>query len=124
MMEEKWKKISGWHYKVSNFGRVKSLPKITRGGNNERRFPGRILKPAKNHSNKYGYLHVVLCKNNKRKTFYIHLLVLRYFGPKKPSPRHEANHIDGDKTNNGIDNLEWVTHSENKIHADKLRSTK
>jgi hypothetical protein len=52
--------------------------------------------------------------------YFVHLLVLDAFGPPKPTPAHECNHIDGDKLNNHISNLEWVTRTENIVHAFKL----
>lgn len=97
----KWKKINNCNYEISNFGIVRS-----------KRF-GRV-KPK---MNKKGYHKVSIWTNNGRKIFSIHILVLEYFGPPKPSPEHEANHIDGDKSFNWIGNLEWLTHKENIQHA-------
>lgn len=111
---EKWKRIPGWYYKISNHGRVKSLPRIRTGKNNSTiRQNGRILKPGTVN----GYKRVCLSKANKRKSFLVHLLVLEYFGKPKPSPLHETNHKDGNKINNHISNLEWCTPSENQIHS-------
>jgi hypothetical protein len=47
----------------------------------------------------------------------MHHLVLEHFGPPKPSADHQCNHIDGDKSNNRVENLEWVTPAENMAHA-------
>jgi hypothetical protein len=71
----------------------------------------------KQQDNGNGYLFVPLCKDGAVHQKYIHTLVLEHFGPPKPSPRHECNHKDGDKSVNDIGNLEWVTSSENNIHA-------
>jgi hypothetical protein len=99
-MVEEWKDIQGYEglYQISNFGRVKSLYfKKTK-----------ILKP---HSTK-GYLTVRLYRNKIGKDFYIHCLVMDTFNPNKDKTL-ERNHIDEDKTNNRLDNLEWVSHKEN-----------
>jgi hypothetical protein len=61
-------------------------------------------------------LHYV--KNRKKKNMYIHRLVAEAFID-NPENKKFVNHIDYDKANNNIDNLEWVTHSENVIHANK-----
>lgn len=55
--------------------------------------------------------------NNKKKTFRLHRLVLMAFQPVKNMDSLEVNHIDGDKTNNKLENLEWCTPSENQQHA-------
>jgi len=77
------------------------------------------LKLKSSNPNKF-YYRVRLYHNGKSKKFMVHLLVLECFGPKKPTPKHEVNHKDGVKIHNWIDNLEWLTRSENKIHAIKL----
>lgn len=63
-----------------------------------------------------GYLQVNLWKNNKGKSFYLHRLLAIHFIP-NPNNYEFVNHIDGDKFNNAIDNLEWCTKSQNAIHA-------
>lgn len=102
---ETWKDIADYEglYKVSSHGKVYSC--IT----------GKILNTRLSSS---GYLKVQLYKNNQPKTVYIHRLVASSFLDKK-SENLEVNHIDGNKTNNNIENLEWVTKSENQIHAIK-----
>lgn len=65
-----------------------------------------------------GYHTVHLCNKGKVKTHFIHRLVAEAFLDKTVNT--EVNHIDGDKQNNHVQNLEWVTHSENKLHALKL----
>ena len=66
-----------------------------------------------------GYQYVTLCKNGKRKNHFIHRLVAQTFIINLEN-KQQVNHIDGDKTNNRRDNLEWVTPSENIIHAQKI----
>ena len=61
---------------------------------------------------KDGYLQFGLCKNSKKKQFLVHRLVATYYIPNTNNYR-EVDHIDGDKTNNCVDNLRWITRSEN-----------
>lgn len=77
--------------------------------------PRTVLKPFMGRG---GYLKVCLSENNRRRWVYIHRLVCESFIP-NPLGKKEINHIDGCKTNNSKDNLEWVTRSENNIHAFK-----
>lgn len=63
-----------------------------------------------------GYIQYLLHKDNKGKEFKAHRLVAEAFLP-NPENKREVNHIDGDKHNNCVDNLEWATTSENQRHA-------
>lgn len=102
---EVWKQIDGYeNYEVSNLGRVRSLPKKTRKGI-------RVLKPIKQ-----SYLTVDLCKDGVVKKHLIHRIVAKEF-ISNPEMKQEVNHKDGNKHNNSIDNLEWVTRCENRKHA-------
>jgi hypothetical protein len=65
------------------------------------------------------YRKFSLWVNGKYINKYVHVLVMNYFGPIKPSINHEINHIDGNKFNNALNNLEWVTSSENTKHGVK-----
>lgn len=65
----------------------------------------------------YGYMRVTLSRNGVGKQFYIHMLLLTYFGSKRPSRFHTPNHKDGNKSNNTLSNLEWLTPAEQQIHA-------
>ena len=98
-MTEVWKDVEGYEglYKISNYGEVWSTRKQG------------LLKKGEITS---GYYNVVLTKNKKRKTFYIHRLVANNFIDntlEKPC----VNHIDENKTNNHCSNLEWCTYEEN-----------
>ena len=104
-MIEEWKDIKGYEglYQVSNLGRVKSL-KFDKE---------RVLKQF---PNKHGYLLVSLCKTGKQKSFAVHRLVALQFIPKVEN-KPEVNHVDEDKTNNMVSNLEWCTRKENVNHG-------
>lgn len=107
-MEEIWKDIAGYEglYQVSNLGNVKSL------NYNHTGLP-RLL--AEKH-HKTGYCTVTLCKDGDCKNKSIHILVARAFLPNDESLPC-VNHIDGNKGNNNVRNLEWVTYSQNTRHA-------
>lgn len=104
-MKEVWKDIQGYEglYQVSNLGRVRHLPYTIKWGG---KLEHRPLKESNQHKNTGGYCIVVLSKNSKSKQFLIHRLVAQAFIP-NPDNLPEVNHIDEDKTNNKVDNLEW-----------------
>ena len=107
-MNEVWKDIKGFEgfYKISNTGKVRSLPR------NGTKKDGSILKP----STYTGYAIVSLQKNGETSYKRVHTLVAEAFIP-NPDNKREVNHIDGNKTNNNVKNLEWCTSSENQLHA-------
>ena len=100
---EIWKDISGFDgdYKISSFGRVWSKNKSKDEG---------ILKPGREHS---GYLRVMLYRDGKIVACpLVHRLVAEGFIP-NPDRKPQVNHIDEDKANNTVENLEWMTAKEN-----------
>lgn len=106
-MKEQWKEIKGFpKYQISTLGNVKSLT-VKKNGD--------LLVPQINHK---GYYSVLLYKNGKPHSKKIHRLVAETFLP-NPNNKPQVNHIDGNKLNNIISNLEWCTNSENQIHAYK-----
>lgn len=109
-LTEEWKPIQGYEglYEVSNFGRVKSLRK-----NRWTQEPETILSCGLCGS---GYKFVVLSVNNVHKNKMIHRLVAEAF-LQKSDGLNEVNHIDGDKLNNHVSNLEWCTRKHNLKHA-------
>ena len=74
----------------------------------------RFKNPIENHK---GYLRYSIYVYGKRKLFFVHRLVLSVFSPVENMEKLQVNHIDGNKKNNKLENLEWCTQSENQIHA-------
>jgi DNA-binding transcriptional regulator YiaG len=70
-----------------------------------------------------GYRAVGTKVNGKHRTLYVHRLVASAFVD-KPEGKEEVNHLDGDKTNNCVSNLEWVTRRENQVHMAKRGTTR
>lgn len=103
MAKEIWKDIEGYEglYQVSNMGRVKSFLQRSSGK----------IRLLKLHNR--GYNSVSLKKAGKPKWFFVHRLVATAFIP-NPEHKREVNHINGNKTDNRVCNLEWVSSSENK----------
>tara|TARA_S200002703_G_scaffold62704_1_gene54457 strand:- start:295 stop:792 length:498 start_codon:yes stop_codon:yes gene_type:complete len=106
--QEIWRWVKGYegYYKVSNFGRV-----MSKHGGKEK-----ILKPGTNTG---GYKMVILSKNGTAKNHRVHILVAKAFLPPCPGNHGvssfdwQIDHIDGDKANNRVSNLQWLTRIEN-----------
>lgn len=101
-------------YQVSSLGRVKSL--CSWCGNKFVKQYKQVEKILKSKPKKNGYPLVTLRYNNKIEYKTIHRLVAETFIP-NPNNYPVVNHIDGDKTNNNINNLEWCTQKQNMTHA-------
>ena len=107
---EKWRSIAGYEglYEVSDLGRVRSL----KFGKTK------ILKPGRVGG---GYLMVVLCKDGKVRCMKVHRLVASAFIP-NPLGLETVNHIDEDKTNNDVSNLEWMSRTDNVAYSQPQRA--
>ena len=111
-----WKEIKGYEgsYEVSNLGEVRSMDRNIKYSN------GTIVpykgKLKKQSIDKYGYAYVGLYLNQNHKQGMIHRLVANAFIDNIDN-KPQINHIDGNKLNNHVDNLEWVTAQENLTHA-------
>lgn len=103
-----WKEISGYEglYEVSDTGLVRSL-------NFNHTGKTRIISPGKQRD---GYLAVQLCKDGIRKNLLVHRLVANAF-IQNPQNLKTVNHIDEDKTNNNVSNLEWMSHGDNARYS-------
>ncbi|WCS68700.1 hypothetical protein Goe19_00580 [Bacillus phage vB_BsuM-Goe19] len=114
-MKEIWKDVVGYEhrYEISNLGNIRTKERRVNNNGGESLLKQKILSP---YINNYGYCAIKLTgENKKRKTKYIHRLVCEAFLGIEEGK--EPNHIDGNKKNNRLDNLEWVDHSTNIMHA-------
>lgn len=117
-MQEIWKDIKDYEglYQVSNLGRVKSLKRLNYDINKKQNVyieKEMILKYSLNNK---GYKMIKLQKNKQKKTIAIHRLVAQTFIP-NPNNFEQVNHIDGNKENNCVSNLEWCNNEYNHQHA-------
>lgn len=115
-MSEEWKTIKGYEglYEVSTLGRVKSLDRYVNccyGSKQLRK--GRLIRFIHKPN---GYLMASLCKSGNRKNFYVHRLVAEAFLEKQEG-KDFVNHIDRDRKNNNLNNLEWVNVRENILYS-------
>lgn len=103
-------------YIISNYGTIKSIERRIKNRNGYRKHRSRIMKAK---TDNHGYFRIGLTKDKKQKFYFVHRLVAETF-----IPNHNnypvVNHIDGNKKNNYVQNLEWCTYQENTIHAFKI----
>ena len=119
MEKEIWKDVVGYEglYLVSNLGRIKSKERIVKNSRGKRLVKEKILSTFISNS---GYYAIVLHKTRPIfKLNYIHRLVANAFIPNENN-LEQVNHIDGNKLNNCVFNLEWCSRSENMKHAIKV----
>jgi len=116
---EYWKDVLGFekYYQISSLGRIKSKERDVVCGRAKFRKPEKFLRgwEGVTHNND-SYLYITLCVNGKHFKKGIHRLVAETFIPNLNN-LPEVNHKDGDKHNNCVDNLEWVTQAENQRHS-------
>ena len=120
MENEEWLDIKDYegYYQVSNLGRVKSLPReILDAGGVIRRRNGKLLTPRVTGNN---YRQVSLCKNGVTRQFLLHRLVAEAFIPNSNNCA-QVNHIDEDKANNSVSNLEWCTAKYNSHYSQTFK---
>lgn len=111
---ELWKDIPDYEglYQASNLGNIRSLDHIRKNGTNNYMQKGKLLKFNKNTS---GYLQVRLSKNGIAKTYRVNRIIALTFID-NPLNKETVNHINGNKLDNRIENLEWATHKEQIEH--------
>ena len=111
---EEWRPVVGWEsfYEVSNMGRIKSLPRICWNGRVEWLMPARIMHDYAVR----GYRYVTLNTGKKPVNMYVHRLVAMAFIP-NPQGKEQVNHIDYNRVNNALGNLEWASVVENARHS-------
>ena len=108
MEQEQWKPIQEFNdeYEVSNLGRVRSM----------KRYYGMVGRIMPQTIQRKGYYAVTFWMNNKAYCRKVHRLVIEAFTP-NPDSLPCINHIDGNKLNNHVSNLEWCTYQANMQHA-------
>lgn len=127
LKNEIWIDVVGYEniYQISNYGRVRSIDRYIEQSHSDgyiyKRFiKGKLLSLNRTNGNGYHVVQLSNGYNNKPKgNEYIHILVAKHFIP-NPENKPTVNHIDGNKSNNKIDNLEWATQLEQMKHAYRL----
>lgn len=109
-MEEIWKDIPGYEglYQASNLGKIKSMPR--KGTHSQEEY---ILKEKKRRK---GYHEIALTKECKTKHYFVHRLIAMTFIP-NPLNLPQIDHIDDNKSNNCVNNLQWITNADNMAKA-------
>ena len=121
---EVWKAVAGFEgvYAVSTLGNVKSLPRVyvaTDRWGNEQAY-GRTEVLRRIEVTKAGYARVHLRAQERQKKAMVHQLVAEAFIGQRPTKQHQINHKNGNKLDNTVANLEWVTAKENTAHRSRV----
>lgn len=119
-----WYDIKGYEglYQVNKEGQIKSVKrtKLNKLTGNYNEIAERILRP---NTVAFGYQQVTLSREGKRTSKYVHVIVAETFLGSKPKG-YEVNHIDEDKTNNALSNLEYVTPKYNNNYGTRIPRVK
>lgn len=112
---ETWKDIPGFegHYQASTLGQVRSIDRTVLRNGKPMKLKGKVLKPSPTEK---GYLYVNLSIESKPKPHKVHRLVALTFLP-NPDDKPAINHVNNDRIDNSVQNLEWCTNQENTNHA-------
>lgn len=115
---EIWKPVVGYEdlYKVSNFGRVMRNAREWRSGRKGCKYKKLEESLVAQRKTAYGYKVCTLCKDGIKKVKRVHVLVAMAFID-NVDEKPVVNHKDGNKENNSLENLEWMTHQENALHS-------
>lgn len=118
-MNEEWRDIPHYEglYQVSNLGQIRSIDRVVRRCiGTTKMLKGIILNPLFQRN---GYMFVILSKNGKTKRMAIHRAVALAFIP-NPDNKSEVNHINEDKRDNRVSNLEWITIHDNRCYGTRI----
>ena len=103
-------------YEISKHGIIRSVERVISTGAGNRKILSHVISTRINNC---GYVEIRLSKEGNRKSTFLHVLLAKVFIP-NPEEKPEINHKNGVKTDNSLENLEWVSHSENVRHAYNL----
>ena len=117
-IQEEWRDTEFWGYQISNLGNVRSIDRFqTNSDGKTYHYKAKYLHPvASKGRNNDGYMIINLRQRGKSNTVTVHSLVAKAF-LENPNNLPVINHIDGNKRNNCVDNLEYTTYAYNNIHA-------
>ncbi len=121
-MPEEWKDVEGYEgfYQISTFGKVRSLDRVVKNPRGTMKRKGVLIKFTVTRD---GYNKFTLSKDGNHKSARVHQEVLKAFVPNIDN-KPQINHINGIKTDNRVENLEWCTASENQQHCSHVLGRK